>query len=78
MSECIATLDDFRDDVDNNVWYIIALKEKLADYWNFNSFLYPSLLPAIVTRDEANTICDSMAWEKALAYKGFIFWIPIN
>ena len=78
MSKCIATIEDFRDDVDSNVWYIIALKEKLTDYWNFNSFLYPDLRPAIVTRDETNTICNSMHWEKAETYKGFVFWIPIN
>ena len=79
----IYSIRQFKQDIDkNDQWYVQALrgewKGHQIDYWNFNCCLHPELRPAIVTRDEANTICNGMMWEKACTYKGFIFWVPIS
>ncbi len=82
--DVLYTIDRFKEDVDAEIppWYIQALKGKWAehkiDYWNFNAYCFPSLRPAIVTRDESPNVGESLDWDRACTYKGFIFWIPKN
>ena len=84
MDKAIYTIEQFKRDVDGTpcLWYLQSLKgewpDRKIDYWNFNDCTSLGSNPAIVTREEPNTICHDMLWEVACNYKGFLFWIPVN
>jgi len=69
----LVTVDEFKEMVDRNPWFVQALRDDTIDYWNFNCCLYPDREPRYAWRSKDDALAEKMGFCKIDEYKGISF-----